>query len=64
MERNRKFIPGNIINGYRITKTYDKMNIVEAVCLKCGKVSMMTKIGISNKGIVVLDLILVIKLIH
>ena len=47
---NRKFIPGNIINDYKITKTYDKMNIVEAVCLKCGKVSMMTKTGISKKS--------------
>ena len=47
---NGKFIPGNIINGYKITKTYDKMNIVEAVCLKCGKVSMMTKTGISKKS--------------
>lgn len=47
---NSKFIPGNIINGYKITKVYDKINIVEVVCLKCGKVSTMTRAGIGKKS--------------
>lgn len=50
MGRNRKFIPGNIINGYKITKVYDKTNTVKAVCLKCGKETTITKTGIYKKS--------------
>lgn len=47
---NKKFVPGSIINGYKIIKAYDKTNIVEALCLRCGKVSTMTKTGINKKS--------------
>ena len=47
---NSRFIPGNIINGYKITKAYDKTNIVEAVCLRCGKEVTITKAAIYKKA--------------
>lgn len=47
---SRKFISGNIINGYKITKVYTNTNTVEAVCLRCGKVSIMTKAGIGKES--------------
>lgn len=47
--RSSKFTPGNIVNGYKIIRVYDKMNIVEAVCLKCGKKSTLTKTAIYKK---------------
>lgn len=43
-------VPGRIINGYRITKVYDKTNIVDVVCLKCGKKSTITKTTVYKKS--------------
>lgn len=46
---NKTFVPGRIINGYKITKVYYKTNIVEAICLKCGRKSTITRASIYRK---------------
>ena len=46
----KTFMPGRIINGYKITKLYYKTNIVDAICLKCGKEVTITKDAIYKKS--------------